>query len=291
MLARMGWRKLVVVLAACGGGGHGAVDATPTADVGTLVPDAPPVVLGNRDRLLATYLAFLKTTPVRQRNGLLGSELPDVCTLWSKLDPSSRATFLTVTARLQGSLLASDGSPMLDHVTKLYRAVGGDGATATDPGSCGGGEANRLIMQMDADLHKELARANTDHGMTGGQIDIHDIPAGGFWRDSHDLGGPHAPFDLSDETEGGAPRGQVQYFADPASTVANTALGRQDLTTLVDPLALEMDEDFDCAHNSNPACNYTLYGALCAPEANLQGTAIYQQTYGDYGPGFVPHGC
>jgi len=287
----MGLRNLVVLLAACGGGGGGTNDAPAIPDVPAAVHDAPTAPLGNRDRLLQSYLVYLKTSPVRQTNGLLGSELPDVCTLWSKLDPSSRATFLTITARLQGSLLATNSAPMLDHVTKLYRAVGGDGATATDPGSCGGGEANRLILQMDTELHAALARANTDKGMSGGQIEIHDIPAGGFWRDSHDLGGPHAPFDLSDETEGGAPRGQLQYFADPASTAANAALGRQDLTTLVDPLALEMDEDFDCAHNSNPACNYTLYGALCAPAPNLQGTAIYQETYGDYGPGFVPHGC
>ena len=288
----MGWRHLVVLVAACGGGGSGhAVDA-PVGHVDAPAPTADaPVALGNRDRLLATYLAYLHTSAVRQTNGLLGSELPDVCTLWSKLDPSSRATFLTITARLSGSLIAADGSPVLDHVTKLYRAVGGDGASATDPGSCGGGEANRLIMAMDADLHAVLVVTNTDHGMTGGQIDIHDIPAGGLWRDSHDLGGPHGPFDLSDETEGGAPRGQVQFFKDPTSAAATAPLGRQDLDALVEPLALEMDEDFDCAHNSNPACNYTLYGPLCAPEPNLQGTAIYQETYGDYGPGFVPHGC
>ena len=44
----------------------------------------------------------------------------------------------------------------------------------------------------------------------------------GSWRDSHDLGGTHAPFDQSDETNQGAPRGQTQYFKDPASTVANS---------------------------------------------------------------------
>src|SRR6185503_21158081 len=109
---------------------------------------------------------------------------------------------------------------------------------------CGGGEYNRMIMQDDMTLHAAMVAANADKGAT--PYDIADIPMGGFWRDSHDLGGPHAPFDLSDETNDGAPRGQTQYFSDPASAVANAPLGRMDLTTLVDPLALEMDHDYDC---------------------------------------------
>jgi hypothetical protein len=180
---------------------------------------------------------------------------------------------------------------MLDHVTKLYRAVGGQGATATDPGSCGGAEYNRLIMQMDTDLHAVLAAANADQGMSGGQIQIHDLTTASFWRDSHDLGGPHAPFDLSDETDAGAPRGQVQYFADVTSAAATAPLGRQDLETLVEPLGLEMDEDFDCVHNSNPSCDYTSYGPACALEPNLAGVAIWQMNYGDYQPGYKPAGC
>lgn len=279
------------LVAGCGASSPVSLDAPVSVDAPRSVVDGPPAALGNRDRLLATYLAYLKSTTTRQTNGLLGSELADVCALWNRLAPSARATFLTVTARLEGSVIAADSSTMLDHVTKLYRAVGGDGSTATDPGSCGGGEANRLILQMDTDLHAVLVTTNHDQGMTGGQIGLHDIPPGGFWRDSHDLAGAHAPFDLSDETVGGAPRGQVQYFESLTSTAATSALGRQDLATLVDPLALEMDEDFDCVHDSNPSCAYTLYGALCAPAPNLLGTAIYQETYGDYGATFKPAGC
>jgi hypothetical protein len=121
--------------------------------------------------------------------------------------------------------------------------------------------------------------------------DLADVNAGGYWRDSHDAGGPHAPFDLSDETNDGAPRGQTQYFTDPTSTLANTALGREDLLDLVDPYALEMDEDYDCTHNSNPACSYTFYGTSCVPEASKLGTQIYAEHYGDYAAAYVPTGC
>src|SRR5438067_696298 len=85
-------------------------------------------------------------------------------------------------------------------------------------GTCGGGEYNRMILSMDATLHDALVAANDDKGAAGasGVFDLADVPPGSsrFWRDSHDAGGPHAPFDLSDETESGAPRGQVQYFRD-----------------------------------------------------------------------------
>jgi hypothetical protein len=250
----------------------------------------------NRDRLLATYLAYLKTNPtVAQSNGLAGANTSDVCDLWQKLVPSGQAVFLTLTARMQGSVLAADGHSMLWHVVKVYRLVGGENATSSDPGSCGGGEFNRMIMSMDKQLHESMLAANTAQGAKNamGNYDIADIAthSNNFWRDSHDLGGAHAPFDLSDETDPGAPRGQTQYFKDPTSTLANTALGRQDLTTLVDPYALEMDQDYDCTHNSNPSCSYTLYGPLCAPETSMLATDIWTMNYGDFEPNWHPTGC
>jgi len=249
-----------------------------------------PVTLdGNRDRLLATYLAYLETMPtVQQSNGLRGADLHGVCDLWTALAPSPHEVFLTITHRLYGSVLA-DGSHALDHVTKLYRLVGGQDASAASNGSCGGGEYNRMIMQQDAALHDAQVAANTHQGAQ--PFDLADVIAAGYWRDSHDAGGAHAPFDLSDETNDGAPRGQTQYFRDPASTVATTALGRQDLATLVDPYALEMDQDYDCVHNSNPACDYTFYGPLCAAETTQAGTLIYAQKYGDVEPAWKPTGC
>jgi hypothetical protein len=240
--------------------------------------------------LLATYLAYLQSDPTKtQSTGVSGANVHSVCELWNKLAPSPQQVFITITHRLYGAILA-DSSHALDHVQKLYRIAGGQDADATNPGSCGGGEYNRMIMQQDTMLHDTQLAANTNKGAQ--PYDITDsVIAGGYWRDSHDIGGPHAPFDLSDETNDGGPRGQTQYFKDLASTVANTALGRLDVETLVDPLGLEMDQDYDCVHNSNPGCSYTTYGPLCAPEANLPGIQIYTNKYGDPGATWKPAGC
>jgi len=256
-----------------------AIDAPLTSD-GSLT--------GERDRLLASYLAWLQANPTPQSNGLSGASLHSVCELWSALQPSGKSVFLTITHRLYGSKLA-DTTPMLAHVTKLYRLVGGQDATATADGSCGGGEYNRMIMQEDATLLAAQLAANAHQGAQ--PYDIADVVATSSWRDSHDAGGPHAPFDKSDETNGGAPRGQTQFFANPASAAATARLGRMDLMTLVDPYALEMDEDYDCTHNSNPACSYIFYGPACAPQSNEPGTQIYTDNYGDFAASYIPTGC
>jgi hypothetical protein len=286
---------LAIACVACGGqvapgspdGARSVPDATVVAS-----PDASPdadlrsPLTKNRDRLLATYLAFLESDPtVTQTNGLSGADVATVCELWTKLDPSSRDVFLTLTARMEGSIVTADGSAMLDHVVKLYRLTGGQGATATAPGTCGGGEYNRMIMSMDPELQGVLVAANQDQGASR---ELLDIPASSYWRDSHDLAGPHPPFDLSDETNQGGPRGQVQYFRNPTSALANSPLGRQDLAALVDPLALEMDQDYDCGHNSNPLCSYYFYGPLCAFETKKIGTAIYTAAYGSFDPTYTP---
>jgi hypothetical protein len=301
-----------------GSGGHGGGAQDAGADAGSDAPEtrmeagvdagggdsgddggdsgAPPAdtLSSNRDRLLASYFAWLKANaPTPQSNGLSGPGVSSVCDLWQKLDPSAQAVFLTLTARMQGSVLGSDGSSMLWHVTRVYRISGGQGATATDPGSCGGGEYNRMIMSMDAELHAAQLAASAHQGAIqgNGKYDISDIPSGGFWRSSQDLGGAHAPFDTSDETNDGAPRAQTQFFADPASAAATSPLGRMDLTALVDPYALEMDQDYDCVHSSNPLCSYITYGKLCFPMTSALGTEIYQSNYGDFDPGWMPTGC
>jgi hypothetical protein len=248
----------------------------------------------NRDRLLGSYYDYLKAhAPTPQSNGLSGSNVASGCEVWQKLDPSAQAVFLTLTARLQGSLLGDDGSSMLAGVTTVYRIAGGQGATANDPGSCGGAEFNRMIMSMTPHLASALAAANQHQGapQANGKPDIADIPQGMFWRDSHDLGGTHAPFDASCETEQGAPRGQTQYFADPNSALAKAPLGRVDLMSLVDPYALEMDQDYNCVHDSNPLCSYIAYGPLCIPMAAAVGTDIYMQSYGGFDAGWKPTGC
>jgi hypothetical protein len=299
----------VVAVTACGTGGVGGIeDAGTLIDVATQTVDAASTdaltetassactgdtLDANRNRLLETYFAYLKanaTTP--QTNGL-SNTVTSAINVWQQLDPSSQAVFLTLTARLQGSVLGKDESSMLSHVVRVYRIAGGQGATSTNPGSCGGGEYNRMIMSMDTELHDVQLAANTDQGalQANQKYDIADVIASSFWRDSHDLGGPHAPFDLSDETNNGAPRGQTQYFKDPTSTAANAPLGRQDLAVLVDPYALEMDQDYDCVHNSNPLCSYTTYGQDCLPEQSAIGTSVYVATYGSYDASYAPALC
>jgi hypothetical protein len=125
-----------------------------------------------------------------------------------------------------------------------------------------------------------------------GAPDLADVVmAGDAWRDSHDAAGPHAPFDVSDETENGAPRGQVQFFADTASARAQQPLGRVDLMTLIDPLAFEIDQDYDCVHNSNPLCSYVAYGPLCAPQPSKIGVDLYTASYGALDASWQPDGC
>ncbi len=262
------------------------VDAGAELDAASLLDAARPSA---RDRLLASYLAFLDETPDEaQSNGLRGADLADVCALWDGLDPSSRATFLTLSARLEGSRLI-DGTSALDHVVRLYRLTGGEGATATDAGSCGGGEYNRVLVSVDAPLHAAFVAAHDHAGAA--PFDLADVREATGWRDSHDVAGPHAPFDLSDETSEGAPRGQVQLFRDPTSAAAMQPLGRLDLETLVDPYALELDHDFDCVHSSNPLCTYVFYGPLCAPAASELGTDVYGASYGAVDLAWRPSGC
>ncbi len=305
-------RFAFLLLAACGSSGGATVtdagsndvqtaqDTGTTADASDASQDAMtnPACAGdtldaNRNRLLQTYYEYLKANATTPQSNGLSNTVTSALDVWQKLDPSSQGVFLTLTARMQGSILGKDGASMLSHVTKLYRCVGGQGATSSDPGSCGGGEYNRMIMSMDAELHDAQLAANQDKGalQPNNEYDIGDVVPSSFWRDSHDLGGPHAPFDISDETDTGAPRGQTQYFSDPKSTLANSPLGRQDLMTLVDPYAIEMDQDYDCVHNSNPLCTYTTYGTLCFPETAEVGTQIYTSTYGSYGASYVPVSC
>jgi hypothetical protein len=209
----MRFLAIAAVLGGCAAG-HGVTGADASAGG----PDAarsgdgpagdasfPATLGGARDRLLASYYAWLETQPtVMQSNGLVGEDLASVCDLWNGLDPSSQSVFLTITHRLYGSILATDGSRMLDHVVTLYRVIGGQGATAADPGTCGGGEYNRMIMHEDAELQAAQLAANGDQGAT--PYDLADVVSTSYWRDSHDLGGPHAPFDLSDETNSGESR-------------------------------------------------------------------------------------
>ena len=159
--------------------------------------------------------AYIEQDPnSAQTNGLIGRDLHCV-RVWTALQPSARDVFLTLTHRLYGSKLA-DGTDALSLVTKMYRIAPGTGATATDAGSCGGA-GNRMIMSMDPMLHAAQIAAITHQGAQPTTSPTSDVLAR--------LARPrrsHAPFDLSDETNDGAPRGQTQYFGDPASADRDT---------------------------------------------------------------------
>ena len=169
---------------------------------------------------------------------------------------------------------------MLDHVTLLYRVDGGEGATATSAGSCGGGEYNRMIMQQDLELHDAQLAANTRKGAAPYDIaDIHDQLLARLAR-------PRRPARAVRPQR----RDRRRRAARPDPVLLGSDVDRREQrrsaaptsTTLVDPYALEMDQDYDCPHNSNPSCSYTLYGPLCAPETDELGTQIYTQDYGDF---------
>jgi hypothetical protein len=138
------------------------------------------------------------------------------------------------------------------------------------------------MLSIDATLHAALVATS------GGTSALADIPSGARWRPSRDFAGPHAPFTLSDETERGAPRGQLHIFRDPTSAPATQPLGRVDLETLVDPYALEIDHDYDCPHNSNALCTYTTYGPFCAPQPAAGGLDLYVATYGSVEEAYQP---
>jgi hypothetical protein len=263
------------------------------------IPDAwvdvdapfPSTLAGNRSRLLSEYLVYLRANPsTTQSNGLSGATVRSVCDLWTRLDPSSHEVFLTVTGRLWNSKLGVDDSAALSHVTKLYRLTGGQGGTPINVGSCGGAEFNRMIMAMDDTLHTALVDANrlAGNAAANGKFAISDSIAAGKWRNSRDAGGPHSPFTQSDETNDGAPRGQVHYFRDVTTAPATAPLSRMDLMTLVDPYALEMDQDYNCTHDSNPSCSYTTYGTLCFPSPSRLGTDLFTSKYGAYESDWVP---
>src|SRR5258706_9892163 len=108
----MGLRAaLLVGCAACSaahGGDQDPIDAAVDASVDAPV-DAqgfPATLDGARDRLLATYLAYLQANPTQtQSNGLSGATTHDVCQLWMQLAPSGRQVYVTITHRLYGSRL------------------------------------------------------------------------------------------------------------------------------------------------------------------------------------------
>lgn len=200
--------------------------------------------------------------------------LGEPCATWASFDESQRAVFLTITHRFFLSQ-TPDGLSMLDHLERVFAVLGG-GSSGT---SCGGSENNRLFLGIDAYLHGLLvdtwngARAIGDGG-------------GSTWLRTRDAAGPHDPFDASDESDIGLrctaffedsdsrpPTAQAHFFL----AGSEVPIARGDIMLPADPRMLEIDQDYNCVHDSNPTCR--------------DFEDRYRDHYGDFGCEWVPSAC
>jgi hypothetical protein len=189
----------------------------------------------NRNRLFADWAA---------RNGQSGN----LCQAWAAQSCSAKGSFLTLTHRLQVSLLPDNTTP-LDHMNSCY-AILGDGL---DGNHCGGDD-NRLFLSMDAYLKNamNIAYNNPSSFVTRDQNNNN------YWKKSADGFGPHAPFDASDETSYGHPRGQVHFWKNGSGN--STPVNNIGVYNVVDPNILEIDQDYDVWHPSSTECGYDTDG-------------------------------
>ncbi len=210
----------------------------------------------------------------------------DACTAWrQRLDRSQQVVFLTITHRLTTSQLqpvsvsptavyyplyeayVPDGQTPLDHINAVYSIAGGHGPTpGSGTGSCGGGDNNRLFMSMDHQLWLAFGLANATSGSVGNQGPLLDPWNNRAWAETSDPMGAHDPFDASDETSYGSPRGQVHFWT-PRTNPERTAyliplepaspgqVWRPGVEGVSDPYLIEMDQDYNFLHDSNPLCS------------------------------------
>jgi hypothetical protein len=110
---------------------------------------------------------------------------------------------------------------------------------------------------------------------------------GSTWLHTRDIAGPHDPFDASDETDVGLrcvlliqtsdsrpPTGQGHFFLEGSAVAFEHGSGSM---LPLDPFLLELDQDYNCVHDSNPTCG--------------DFDEDYEQHYGDYGCDWVPSSC
>jgi hypothetical protein len=187
----------------------------------------------NRNRLFADWAA---------RNGQSGN----LCQAWAAQSCSTKGVFLTLTHRLQVSLL-SDYTTPLDHVNSCYAILGDE----WDGNHCGGDD-NRIFVSMDNTLHNAMIYANYGYFMTM------DQNGNNYWKPSADMAGPHSPFDMSDETSYGHPRGQIQFWG--SGNGYTTPVYSTGVNGIVDYNIMEMDQDYDWNHPSSTECSYDTGG-------------------------------
>ncbi len=226
----------------------------------------------NLNRLFETW---------RARN----ARLVDSCTAWRQsLDRSQKMVFLTITHRLTTSHLGAsavtptaiylplheayvpDYRTPLDHITAVWAIAGGHGPVAgVGTGSCEGVDNNRLFMSMDHQLWLAFGLSNATSGSVGKSGPLLDRWNNRSWQDSSDPWGSHPPFTVSNETSYGSPRGQAHFWLprlNPERTgyfipvqPASQQVWRRGVEGVTDPYLIEMDQDFNWRHDSNPLCS------------------------------------
>lgn len=211
----------------------------------------------DRDRLLETYALVQK--------------LADRCAAWSKLDGIQKGIFLTHTDMLGNrscvgaSKCAKTDDQALPHVFQLWAMNGSDPGcsctiTSTGYNCCnGGGEWHRVFFTADDRLIQMMR-------------DRAGLPE---WKASSDLAGPHAPFSQSNETSTGSPRGQIHFWAKDADA---SSLKRTGVTGVNDPHIVELDNDYNLLHDSNPEGCYGVFGLGCS-----YGRVSFKKTWSDKG--------
>lgn len=210
------------------------------------------------------------------------------CTAWRQsLDDSQRKVFLTITHRLTTSHLGPsaiapnslyralhdayvpDFRTPLDHITVVWAIAGGNGPVrGSGTGSCRGIDNNRLFMSMDHQLWIAFGLSNATTGSVGYTGPLVDPWNNRAWRETTDLNGAHEPFTASNETSYGGPRGQVHFWTPRLNAERNgysipvqpnsQQVWRRGVEGLTDPYMIEMDQDYNVAHDSNPLCGHSL---------------------------------
>jgi hypothetical protein len=179
----------------------------------------------------------------------------DVCQAWENLSCSAKGAFLTLTHRLQVSLLP-DGKTPMDHVDGLYAVLGYDG-------QCGG-SGNRIFVSMDDYLWYAMAYANV------GYVTTIDQNNNNYWTISNDIAGPHDPFDASNMTSYGHPRGQMHFWLSDEGFW--TPVYHDGVNGIIDANMMEIDQDYDWNHPSNTECSYDTGGCdTCKSGTNKAG--------------------